>query len=378
MIYLDNAATSRQKPRCVISRFIRETVFSSSNAGRGSHSGSLKAVMKIIDTQEKLARLFHIPDPERICFTQNATYGLNMAIGGLLAHGGHSVATYMDHNSVLRPIHQHGPFTTVLADEQGYVHADYAKNALQDHTKLMACTHISNVCGSVEPVKALCSLAHEHGIPFILDASQSAGCHEINLEDIGADIMVCSGHKGLLGPLGTGILYIKRGIYVPPYITGGTGSMSESLEQPDILPDMYHSGTLNTPAIAALGTAADFIMREGVDTIAQRETALAKAAVEDLLNIHGIKVYGSTNGEKRNGTVAFNIMNLDCSQAAEILNRDYHIAVRSGFHCAPLAHRALGTSKTGCIRASFGFFSTEHERKKFISAVHKIAKTRQY
>ena len=376
MIYLDNAATSKRKPLWVQGRFLAESLRHSVNAGRGGYGYSLDAVRKIITAQEKLARLFNIPDPQQICFTYNATYALNLAIGGLLKdrENPETVVSQMEHNSVLRPAYLSSRPRIIPADAEGFVKMDRAGELFRGKPVFAACTHASNVCGSIQDVKTLCRLAHDHGTPFILDASQTAGCLPLDAQDIDADIIVFSGHKGLMGPLGTGVLYMKKEIKIPPYIVGGTGSMSQSLSQPEVMPDRFHSGTLNTPAITALGEAADFVYYEGVAAIAQREKELAEYLAEDLSSISGVRVLGPAPGRSRNGTVAFLIEGVDVSLAGELLEREHHIAIRSGYHCAPLAHRALGTERTGCLRASFGFFDTAAKEKKLAKAVAHLAK----
>lgn len=367
MLYLDNAATTLKKPACVYKAMIYNTLFCSANAGRGGHKLSLKNMERVVETQELLAELFNIDKPQNIALLPNATYALNMAI---LGTGGHVVVTQMEHNSVLRPAHIIGNYSIAKADKKGFVNAISVENEIRSDTKLIVCTHASNVCGTIQPINEIVRAAHRHGAKFLLDASQTAGSMDIDAKKLGADFIAFPGHKGLMGPLGTGGLYVKNPQELNPVITGGTGSNSESLIQPDAMPDMLHSGTLNTPAIAALGSAVRFILKEGAGAIGEYERYLAGVLDEELKNIPGIEIYGSAH---KVGITAFNLFDLSSSQTELLLNGK--IAVRSGYHCAPLAHRAIGTEKKGAVRVSFGMYNKPRDAKalaRCISAAHKI------
>ncbi len=263
MLYLDNAATTLKKPFAVYARLIKSTILGGGNAGRGGHKKSMEAVRAIVDTQDLIARLFNIPEPQNIVFTQNATYALNTAIFGIAGNGGHIVVTAMEHNSVLRPAHRLGNYTVVAADKSGFVRAADVEKAVREDTRLIVCTHASNVCGTIQPVYEIGRIAKKHGIPFLIDTAQTAGCLEVDAVGMNADMIAFSGHKGLMGPLGTGGLYIKNPESVAPFAVGGTGSNSESVVQPDIMPDKFHIGTMNTPAIAALGAGVKYVLRYG-------------------------------------------------------------------------------------------------------------------
>ncbi len=369
MLYLDNAATSLQKPFAVYASLIKNTLFSSGNAGRGGHKMSMNAVRAIVDTQDSIARLFNIDNPQNIVFTQNATYALNTAIFGTAGNGGHIVVTAMEHNSVLRPAVRLGNFSIVNADKNGYVHAPDVEKAIREDTKLIVCTHASNVCGTVEPVYEIGRIAKKHGIPFLIDAAQTAGCLKIDADKMNADLIAFSGHKGLMGPLGTGGLYIKEPEKLAPFAFGGTGSNSDSAVQPEIMPDKFHSGTMNTPAIAALGAGAEYVVKCGVDAVREHETNLAKNFRENLLNMDNVTVYGDGRGI---ATVAFNVGELPSGEAFERFGGK--AAVRAGYHCAPLAHKALGTEKRGVVRASFGIFNSVKDVSKMTDYVYKISK----
>lgn len=369
MLYLDNAATTLKKPVSVYASLMKNTVFGGGNAGRGSHKQSMAAVRSIIDTQDLIAELFNIQKPQNIVFTQNATYALNTAILGTVRNGGHIIVTSMDHNSVLRPAYLIGNYTVVKADKTGYVNACDIEKAIKDDTCLIVCTHASNVCGTIEPVYEIGCIAKKYGIPFLIDTAQTAGCLKIDAEEMNADMIAFSGHKGLMGPLGTGGLYIKNPELIPPLVTGGTGSASESIVQPDFMPDKFHSGTMNTPAIAALGTGVRYVLKHGVKAIGSYEKELSESFRDNLSDMENITVYGSDNSV---ATVAFNVGFLGSEETFEYLHG--HAAVRAGYHCAPLAHKTLGTSQRGAVRVSFGIFNTKKDVKKITDLVYKISR----
>ena len=367
MLYLDNAATSVRKPFSVYKAMLTGTLFNSVNAGRGGHKMSVRGADIIVSAQDEAAELFNIKNPQNIAFMPNATYGLNLVILGMLKSGGHAVVTCMEHNSVLRPIHLMSNYTLVWADDKGYVNPQKVREAIREDTCLIVCTHASNVCGSIQPVCEIGKIANENNIPFLVDAAQSAGCIECDVEKMKADFLVFSGHKGLMGPLGSGGVYVRDAKKLSPVITGGTGSSSESLEQPLFMPDMLHSGTMNVPAIKALGEGIKFIRKTGVNTIYEKEKFLADKFEDCLKNMGKIKVYG---GENKTGTVAFNIVGKTSGETAQAIGDK--IALRAGYHCAPLAHKALGTEKTGAVRASFGFFNKKSDVERAVDAVWKI------
>lgn len=369
MLYLDNAATSLRKPVCVYESLFLNTIFSSANAGRGSHKPSLKALQGIMEAQESAARLFNVKNPMNIAFTLNATYALNMAILGTLNKNQHVVVTAMDHNSVLRPAFRHGEYTIVKADKYGYVSPRDVENAIRPNTRLVVCTHASNVCGTIEPIVSIGKVAKRHNVLFLIDAAQTAGCVPLDAEKANADFIAFSGHKGLMGPLGTGGLYVRDEKLLSPVITGGTGSQSESMLHPGFMPDMLHAGTINAPAVTALGKAVDFVIKEGISEIGRREEEMANDFCSELRNMKNVEVYGKNH---RTGTAAFNFKGLGSEETAEKFSDK--IVVRAGYHCAPMAHRALNTDKTGAVRVSFGFFNKASDVKKAVDAVWKAAK----
>ena len=366
MIYLDNAATTKRKPAKVYMALFRDTLFHSSNAGRGAYKLSLNATKTIITAQDEIAELFCIKKPQNIIFTQNATYAINFAILGTLKPEDHVIVTQMEHNSVLRPIHKHRNYSVVNADKDGYVNIGDIKKEIRPDTKLIIISHASNVCGTVQNISAVSALAKSNGIMFMLDAAQSAGIIPIDNQVLDADFIAFPGHKGLMGPLGTGGLYVKSPKRLTPVITGGTGSSSNLLEQPRVMPDMLHSGTVNTPAIAGLTEGVKFVKRHGVKEIGEHESEISYELYQRLMNMNNVTVYGNHSPV---GIVAFNIKNKDSNETAEAL---FDFALRAGFHCAPLAHVALGTQNTGAIRASFGFFNKKSDAIRLADAVYKI------
>ncbi len=369
MLYLDNAATTVRKPPAVYATLMKSTVFTNGNAGRGTHKKSMDAVRAIVNTQDLIAQLFNISEPQNIVFTQNATYALNTAIYGTLKNGGHVIVTAMDHNSVLRPAYRLGNCTVVNANNVGYVSAEDVEKVIRSDTALIVCTHASNVCGTLQPVYEIGRIAKEHGVPFLIDAAQTAGCAVVDAEEMNADMIAFSGHKGLMGPLGTGGLYVRNPEKLYPLAVGGTGSNSESIVQPDFMPDKFHSGTMNTPAIAALGSGVKYVLDRGVKAINKHERALAMRFRENLLNMDNVKVYGDSASI---ATVAFNVGKMDSGEVAERLKG--RAAVRAGYHCAPLAHRALGTVGTGAVRVSFGLFNSKKDVGKITDYVYRISR----
>ncbi len=369
MMYLDNAATTLKKPFSVYARLMLAMVFDGGNAGRGGHKESMKAVRAIVDAQDAIAQLFNIQTPENIVFTQNATYALNTAIFGTVRDKKHIVVTQMEHNSVLRPAYLIGNCTVVNASREGIISAADVEKAIRDDTALIVCTHASNVCGSIQPIEEIGRIAREKNIPFLVDTAQTAGAITINAEKMNADMIAFSGHKGLMGPLGTGGLYIKNPEKLLPFAVGGTGSNSESVYQPDFMPDKFHSGTMNTPAISALAEGVKFVIKHGADAIGEYEKRLSDCFKKNLLNMENVEVYGS---DRSVATVAFNIEKMGSEETFERIGGK--AAVRAGYHCAPLAHKALGTEDRGAVRASFGIFNTMRDVRKMTDCIFRISK----
>lgn len=374
MIYLDNAATTLRKPSVVYKTYFDAVRKCSANAGRGGHRYALRASEMVFEAAESVATLLGILQPERIAFTQNATMALNMAIHGAVRSGGHIVLTQTEHNSVLRPVVYSGcDYTVAKADENGYVSPQAISQVMRENTQLVIVNHISNVCGQVQPVEEIARIAHEYGALLLVDAAQSAGIAHIDAVGQGIDLLAFAGHKGLMGPLGTGGLYVAPAVRIAPLLQGGSGSESENPMQPSAMPDLLVSGTVNAPAIAALGSAARYVQSLGKGALLAHEKSLAKAFCDELYEMKGVHAYcGNGDGS---GVVSINIENKNPVEVGDALERDHGIAVRSGLHCAPLMHQALLTYPAGTVRFSFGHFNTMRDVKKAADAVYKCIKS---
>ena len=378
MIYLDNAATTFPKPEAVYNAMMDCMKNYCANPGRAGHKLAMKAAREIYDTRENIAKLFNIDNPMNIVFTNNATDSLNLAIKGVVNKGDHIITTSMEHNSVIRPIkalEKVGVENTIVqCDEQGFLNIDDLEKAIKPNTKLIVTTHASNVCGTLIDIKSISEIANKHNILYLIDASQTVGVYDIDLKDIKADMLAAPGHKGLLGPQGTGILYIREGLNIGILKEGGTGSRSEDLFQPDLLPDKYESGTHNTPGIVGLNEGVKFIFKEGIDKIKEHEEELCKYMLERLEEVPNIRIYGPKDANKRASVISINIGNMDSGEITFLLDSEYDIATRSGIHCAPLAHKTLGTLEQGAVRFSIGYFNTKEEIDKAVAALKEIAK----
>jgi cysteine desulfurase family protein len=330
----------------------------------------------VLETREIIAALFGIFDSSRVVFTHSATEALNLAVRGILKPGDHVVTTSMEHNSLARPLHlasrQGIEVSCVAADAEGYLNPHDIAAALRPNTRLVAVTHCSNVTGTLQPVAEIGKLVHQAGSVFLVDAAQSAGSVPIDVKQMNIDLLAAPGHKGLMGPPGTGFLYIAEGISLEPLLVGGTGTASASLDQPDELPERFESGTLNTPALAGLAAGAAFVASIRVEEIFRHETALVRRLMEGLSNLAGIRIYGPALNAVRGSVVSFTIKGKDPSQIGFLLDHEYGISVRTGLHCAPQAHKTIGTWPGGTIRVSPGWFTAESEIERFIEAVEQI------
>lgn len=377
MIYFDNAATTYKKPDEVYRAIYENMIRNGANAGRGGHSLSVKAGEIINETREELCEFFGIENTERLAFFQNATHAINTGIKGVLERGDHVVTTSMEHNAVIRPLAELKKrglieYTIMHANPKGELSLYDLEKAVRYRTKLIVMTHASNVCGNIYDIEKFYEFAKSRGIIFMTDCAQTAGIVKINKNM--ADMFAFSGHKGLMGAQGTGGLYIKEGLDVKTLIEGGTGSNSESLYHPDVMPDKFECGTQNMPAIAALKMGVKFIKKVGTETILEHEQFLCDYFVNEVKNIKGIEVYGTDNPKERIGTISITADGKDSNVIASRLSDEYHIAVRSGLHCAPEAHRTLGTIDGGTIRFSFGFFNKKQEIDRALYALNTILK----
>lgn len=372
-IYLDNAATTFPKPETVYEAVMHAMREIGASAGRGGHRRSLEASRLLFQARESIADLFSIPDSSRVIFTHSATEALNLALHGVLRPGDHVITTSMEHNSLLRPLYvlrKTGvEVTIVAAGSDGLVDPDVMRAALRPNTRMIAAGHISNVCGAIQPVGQLSAIARDAGALFLLDAAQSAGSVPIDVQALGVDLLAVPGHKGLLGPQGTGLLYVADGVPLRPLLAGGTGSSSSAEDQPDIVPDGFEAGTHNLPGIAGLKAGVDFVRDAGVDEIGRKERDLVAVVREQLAAIPGIALYGPTGPVDRAGVLSFTAAHMDSAALAFMLDQQFGIAVRAGLHCAPQAHRTLGTFPAGTVRLSPGWFTTPEEIAIFCAAV---------
>lgn len=376
-IYLDNAATSWPKSPAVLAAMGEYLALAGGNPGRSGHSMSVAAARVVFDARERLAKLFGDGPPERVIFAKNATEALNIILFGLLGSGDHVVTTSMEHNAVMRPLRRLetlGTLVTVVrCDRQGQLDPAELKRALTAKTKLIITTHASNVSGTIMPLAEIGAIARESGVLFAVDAAQTAGSMPIDMPAAGIDLLAFTGHKGLGGPQGTGGLVLAPNVDVPPLIYGGTGSMSEAEYQPEFLPDRLESGTLNAVGIAGLGAAVAQLERVGLAQVRARKRALVAALYRGLAAISGVRLYGPADPAANAGVVPFNIDGLVCSEVGLVLDRVFGVLTRTGLHCAPAAHKTLGTFPQGTVRLSVSQFTTDDEVAQVIDAVRQVA-----
>lgn len=377
MIYLDNAATTLHKPPQVMEAVLHAMI-TMGNAARGAHGGALEASRTVFGTREKLARLFSCRRADHVVFTANSTEALNIAINGTIHRGDHVISTDCEHNSVLRPLYrleeERGvELDFVPADRQGRVDYSDFERLMRPHTRAVVCTHCSNLTGNVMDLARISDIAHRHGALLLVDASQTAGTVPIHMEALGVDVLCFTGHKGLMGPQGTGGLCIRPGVEIAPWKVGGSGVHSYDRHQPMEYPTRLEAGTLNSHGIAGLSAALDVILERGVEDIQRAEHALMQRFYEGVRDIPGVTVYGDFSAPERCAIVALNIRDYDSSAVSDELAVTYGIATRPGAHCAPRMHKALGTTEQGAVRFSFSCYNTEQEVDAAIAAVRAIA-----
>jgi len=377
MIYLDNAATTMRKPQEVIDAVVL-AMSSMGNAGRGVNDASLSASRIIYDTRERLCRMFGGTDPRQVVLTCNSTESLNIAIRGLLSPGDHVITTMLEHNSVLRPLYDleaKGTSLTIIeSDKRGRFDIEDMKKAVRPETKMIVCTNGSNLTGNYVELKPIGEFAREHGILFVVDASQTAGVFPINVEEMKIDVLCFTGHKGLLGPQGTGGMYVREGVNIRPLKAGGTGVQTYSKTQPVQMPTALEAGTLNGHGIAGLHAALIYLEEHGIDKIRAREQELMRRFYEGVKDIENVTVYGDFDTMDRCAIVTLNIGDYDSSEVSDELLTGYGISTRSGGHCAPLMHKALGTVEQGAVRFSFSHYNTDEEVDTAIRAVRELAR----
>ena len=377
MIYLDNAATTMRKPQKVIDAVV-QAMSSMGNAGRGVNDASLSASRIIYDTRERICRMVGGTNPRQVVFTCNSTESLNMALRGLLNPGDHVITTMLEHNSVLRPLYDlesKGTKLTIIGcRERGTFDIEDMRKAITSETKMIVCTNGSNLTGNYVELKPIGELAHENGLLFVVDASQTAGVFPIDVEEMKIDVLCFTGHKGMLGPQGTGGMYVREGVSVRSLKAGGTGVQTYSKTQPAQMPTALEAGTLNGHGIAGLHAALEYLEEYGIDNIRAREQKLMWRFYEGVKDIENVTIYGDFTTKNRCAIVTLNIGDYDSSEVSDALLTEYSISTRSGGHCAPLMHEALGTVEQGAVRFSFSHYNTDEEVDTAIQAVRELAK----
>jgi cysteine desulfurase family protein len=380
MVYFDNPATSWPKPPQVkeaMNRFMEEI---GANPGRSGHSRSIEAARIVYETREALSVLFHVKDSSRIVFTLNATESINLALKGLLKPGDHVITSSMEHNSVMRPLRdlekKRIELSVIPCSNEGMLDPQEVEKKIRSNTRMVVLNHASNVTGTLLPIEEVGFITRRHDLLFLVDAAQTAGAYPIDVEKGGIDLLAFTGHKSLYGPQGTGGLAIGEGVNekeMIPLKQGGTGSRSEFEEQPDFLPDCFESGTPNGVGLAGLLAGVQVVLEKGVEQIRQNEMALIIKLVKGLKNIPQVKLYGPELQEDRIATLSFNFTHLSPSNGALRLEKEFGILCRPGLHCAPSAHRTIGTFPKGTIRFGLSFFNTEAEVETTVQAISQIS-----
>ena len=380
-IYLDNASTTFPKPKNVTDAIYNFLTTIGGNPGRSNHDNGLQSNRLLLEARESIANFFNFDNIENVIFTNNITTSLNVLINGCARNGDHIITSSMEHNSVLRPLinlKESGviELDIINADTLGFINVGDFKKAIKPNTKFIVLTQASNVIGSIQPIKEIGLLCKENNIHFILDTAQGAGVLDLDFNELNLSALAFTGHKSLFGPQGIGGFIISDELnkICKPYILGGTGSLSHSLIQPDFLPDKFESGTLNMPGIVGLMEGINFIKSEGLNTIYEKNHFLRKTLVSGLRNIDGIILYEDINNENYTSCVSFNAKNIDTAELSFILDSDFGIKNRSGLHCAPLAHKTIGSFPTGTVRLSISYFNSKEDIEYTIDSLNKILK----
>jgi cysteine desulfurase family protein len=380
MIYLDNAATSWPKPPCVAEAMVRFLNEVGANPGRSGHRLSVEAGRIVYAAREAVAELFNAPDPLRVAFGQNVTEALNLALRGLLRPGDHVITSSMEHNSMMRPLRalarQGVELTIVPCSPEGYLDPADVEAAICPNTRMIALNHASNVVGTVLPVAEAGRIARRHGVLLLVDAAQTAGAYPIDVQADRIDLLAFTGHKALYGPMGTGGLVVGVRVderRIEPLKRGGTGSRSDHEEQPHFLPDLCESGTPNAVGLAGLAASLRWLAARGVESVRAHEVALTQRLIAGLRDISGVTVYGGLDAEDQTATVSFAVSGLETSEIGLILDDEYGMMCRVGLHCAPAAHRTIGTFPTGTVRFGLGAFNTLEQVDAALDAVRTLA-----
>ena len=373
---MDNAATTLKKPQEVIDAVV-QAMSSMGNAGRGANEAALGAARMIYDARDRLCHFFGGENPSRLVFTNNSTESLNIALKGILNPGDHVITTVLEHNSVLRPLYQlqeSGVELTIIGcDEKGNIDLCDIESSIKKNTRMIVCTNGSNLTGNYIPLEPIGELAHKNGLLFVVDASQTAGVFPIDVKKMKIDVLCFTGHKGMLGPQGTGGMYVGEGVEIRPFKSGGTGVQTFNKRQPEEMPVRLEAGTLNGHGIAGLLAGVEYLEKTGIDTIREREQMLMRRFYDGIKDIPGLTFYGDFSRKERCPIVTFNIGDYDSGEVSDALLMDYGISTRPGGHCAPLLHEAFGTVKQGAVRFSFSHYNTEEEVDAAIQAVYELA-----
>ena len=380
-VYLDNAATSWPKPESVYAAVDHYQRVLGAPAGRGTYTEAVEVERAIADTRNSLVGLINAESAERIVFTYSGTDSLNLAIHGSLRPGDHAITSIVEHNSILRPLRQLEELgvievTRLPCDAVGVINPDDVRRAVRPNTRLIALLHASNVTGALQPLEQVGEIAADHGLLFLVDAAQSLGHIPLDVRLLGASLLAAPGHKGLLGPLGTGILYIAPGVEesLVPVRLGGTGSKSDEDRQPENLPDKYEAGNHNVPGLFGLGAGIAHVQQLGVEKIDAHESAFARRLIDLLTEVDGVRVFGPVDASKRVGVVSIAIEGYDSREVASMLDTSFGIQARAGFHCAPLIHSYLRTNESGgLLRFSPGILNTTDDIDRAASAIRDFA-----
>ncbi len=377
-VYLDNAATSFPKPKAVIEAAGRVLEGVGASPGRGSHKHAMEAMAVVSDCRQKAAAILGVKNPDRVVFTKNATESINIVLKGWLRQGDRVLYSAMEHNSVARPLmklaSQGVNAEMIPCGPKGGLDLDALTRLLRAKARLVVMVHVSNVNGALMPLEEVADACFRAKVPLFLDAAQSAGLHPIQAEEMGIGMLACSGHKALLGPAGVGILYVRADLEVESLIEGGTGSRSEELEQPEFCPDRFESGTPNLPGLAGLGEGIGYIMETGIDHIRNHEIGLAHFLENELWQIPGVRVLETET--RGSGAVSFVVEGMNPADTGTILDQAFDVAVRTGLHCAPLAHRTLGSFPDGTVRVSPGFSTNIDNIEYFLNGLRWIVTRR--
>ena len=379
-IYLDNGATSYPKAPGVAKAMIHYIEDIGTNINRGGYKSAYSAAEVVLDTRERLIKLFNYSNSNNVIFTPNITYSLNFLIKGLLKPGDHCIVTSMEHNAVMRPVMQMYKkgvdFTKIKCDIEGRLDPKDIEKHIKENTKVVIMTHASNVCGTIMPIYEVGKICKKHNIKFVVDSAQTAGAFNIDMKEMTIDGFAFTGHKGLLGPQGIGgfIITDEMAEIMEPLVSGGTGSMSDSEEIPPFMPDKFESGTINIPGIFGLNEALKYIEKEGIESIREKELELTRLFIKGVKTLENVRLVGIDGTEGRTAVVSIDCKDRDNAEISYLLDKDFGIATRCGLHCAPSAHKTLDTFPQGTVRFSFSHFNTEQEIEYTIDVLNKILK----